>query len=288
MNYNLMPVKYFVDVVQTHGFISAARRNFVSETAVSSAIKKLENNLGHKLLNRTSGELSLTPTGEVFYERAVEILNSYNEIWHNPEEHPEKLLRIHFLQGLENEAAGLASKLPNNYEICFDEENFDTSISRLVKNNYDILIGFQLGFTGNNKIMTFPLNTVDFDLIFNAEQVKQYHNNLKALAQNSRIYMQDWKSTGILDIQTAMLKSYSQNGWLYRDVAEVNSFSAAYLNVNFKGGMTMVPSTFNSTHICENIYKFSPDHLKNKFHVVAGINSDKQRDLGKIISRTQL
>ena len=40
MNYNLMPVKYFVDVVQTNGFISAAKRNYVSETAVSSAIKK--------------------------------------------------------------------------------------------------------------------------------------------------------------------------------------------------------------------------------------------------------
>lgn len=26
MNYNLMPVKYFIDVVQTRGFISAAKR----------------------------------------------------------------------------------------------------------------------------------------------------------------------------------------------------------------------------------------------------------------------
>lgn len=44
MNYNIMPLKYFVDVAQTHGFISAAKRNYVSETAVSSAISKLEKN----------------------------------------------------------------------------------------------------------------------------------------------------------------------------------------------------------------------------------------------------
>lgn len=42
MNYNLMPVKYFIDVVQTRGFISAAKRNYVSETAVSLAVNKLE------------------------------------------------------------------------------------------------------------------------------------------------------------------------------------------------------------------------------------------------------
>ncbi|MBP2057174.1 DNA-binding transcriptional LysR family regulator [Lactobacillus colini] len=48
MKYNLMPLKYFIDVVETHGFISAAKRNYVSETAVSSAISKLEKSYIHR------------------------------------------------------------------------------------------------------------------------------------------------------------------------------------------------------------------------------------------------
>ena len=98
MKYNLMPLKYFVDIVQTKGFMSAARRNYVSETAVSSAIKKLENELGQKLLNRNGVVLSVTPVGELFYKRAVNILKSYNEIWYHPDPHPNQLLKIHFLQ----------------------------------------------------------------------------------------------------------------------------------------------------------------------------------------------
>lgn len=80
MNYNLMPFKYFVDVVQTQGFNSAAKRNYVSETAISNAISKLEQQIGHRLINRSSGNLTLTTYGQGFYQRAVALLYSYNEL----------------------------------------------------------------------------------------------------------------------------------------------------------------------------------------------------------------
>lgn len=272
MSYNLMPVKYFIDVVQTHGFISAAKRNYVSETAVSSAIKKLEAELGQKLLNRSNGELSLTPVGAEFYRRSVEIINLYNEIWNHPDPHPEKLLRIHFFQGLENEAAELANKLPSDCQISFDEENFDTGIIRLLNSNYDLLIGFQLAFQSNNKVLSLPLAKVGFDLLFNQEEVTQFHTNLLELAKNSMFYMQNWKSTGIEDIQSAMLKSYQQGNWTYRQITKVNSFAAACLNVNFKGGVTMVPESFKVPSFCQNIYRISPEHMQDAFEVDVALN----------------
>ncbi|MDN6967531.1 LysR family transcriptional regulator [Oenococcus sp. UCMA 17063] len=278
MNYNLMPLKYFIDVVQTGGFISAAQRNYVSETAVSSAIKKLEDSLGHRLLNRSANRSSLTPVGEQFYKRAVDIINSYNEIWHQPDTHPDKLLRIHFLQGLENDAAMFANKLPSKYRLSLDEEIFDSSISRLVKGYYDLLIGFQLAFSNNNKIKTFPLRTISFDLLFNTYEVKKYDTNLKKLAQNSKLYLQYWHSTGISDIQTAMLKAYNQDKWSYREKVGINSFSAACLNVNFRGGLTMVPENFKIPNNCESIYRYSPKHLNKLFKVVAAVNSKSSID----------
>ena len=272
MNYNLMPVKYFVDVVQTHGFISAARRNYVSETAVSTAIKKLEDELGQKLLNRAAGKISLTPVGEVFYKRSVEIINLYSEIWHHPDPHPEKLLRIHFLQGFESDAALLAANLPAICQPNFDEENFDTCIKRLIEGNYDLLVGFDLAFVGNNKIDCLTLRTTSFDLLLNKAELKQYQGNKKQLAQNSMFYVQNWKSTGITDIQLAMLKIYHQNNWSYKEVSEVNSFAAACLNVNFTGGITIVPESFILPPNCTNIERFSPAHLQNAFNVVLAMN----------------
>lgn len=272
MNYNLMPVKYFVDVVQTHGFISAARRNYVSETAVSSAIKKLEDELGQKLLNRSAGKFSLTPVGEVFYKRSVEIINLYSEIWHHPDPNPEKLLRVHFLQGFENDAALFASKIPDICQPNFDEENFDSCIKRLINGNYDILVGFDLAFAGNNKIDCLPFRKTSFDLLLNKDELRQYHGDEQQLAENSMLYMQNWKSTGITDIQLAMLKIYCQNGWKYKEVAEVNSFAAGCLNVNFNGGITIVPESFSLPQNCNNIERLAPVQLQKSFNVVIAMN----------------
>ncbi|MCH5462634.1 LysR family transcriptional regulator [Lactobacillus sp. LC28-10] len=286
MNYNLMPVKYFIDVVQTGGFISAAKRNYVSETAVSSAIRKLEDELGHKLLNRKAGQNSLTPVGELFYARAVGVINAYNEIWYHPDIHPEKLVRIHFLQGLAADAVEFVEQLPKSTHYSFDEELLDTSINRLIKGYYDILIGFQLAFANNDKVKIFPLKTINFDLIFNKEEVTQNKNNLKRLAQNSKLYLQNWQSTGISDIQTAMINAYAKDGWNYSETVNINSFAAACLNVNFKGGFAMVPENFHMPENCENIYRYTPAHLKQAFQVVIATESHAPQALLKLIVKS--
>lgn len=285
MNYNLMPVKYFIDVVQTNGFISAAKRNYVSETAVSSAIKKLENELGQKLLNRSAGELSLTPVGKEFYQRAVEIVDLYAEIWRHPDPHPERLLRIHFFQGLESETAKFAAKLPSSYEISFDEESLSSGIKRLINGNFDLLVGFQLAFVGNTKILSWPFEKVSFDLLFNKQECEQFHGEIKDLAQKSTLYMQNWKTTGIMNIQTAMLDAYSRDGWEHGTVAEVNSFAAACLKVNFGGGMTMVPHSFTLPKYCQNIDRVAPLHLKQAFNVVIALSPAISDDVKKMVKK---
>ncbi|KRO23539.1 transcriptional regulator [Lactiplantibacillus fabifermentans DSM 21115] len=281
-----MPVKYFVDVVQTHGFISAAKRNYVSETAVSTAVSKLEASLGHKLLNRSAGQFALTPVGEQFYPRAVEILNAYNEIWLHPDQHPDQLLRIHFLPGLAADAAAFAQQLPAKYRINFDEEMLDHSVSRLLKGSYDLLVGFELAFVNNAKIKTVPLRTISFDLIFNATAAEDGAANLQTIAQQSTFYLQYWQSTGISDIQDAMIEAYQQAGWDYQQVVGVNSFAAACLNVNFKGGFTMVPADFEIPANCENVYRYSPAQLHDAFKVVIAMNSALSKDLCKLVAHT--
>ncbi|CAM3065362.1 LysR family transcriptional regulator [Lactiplantibacillus plajomi] len=285
MNYNLMPVKYFIDVVQTRGFISAAKKNYVSETAVSTAISKLEGELGQRLLVRSAGQFDLTPVGREFYKRAVEILTAYSEIWRHPDINPDRLLRIHFLQGLGSDAATFASGLPTEYQVSFDEETLDNSVSRLVKGYYDLLVGFELAFLNNAKVKVLPLHRISFDLLFNADQVAAA-DDLKTLAKQSSLYLQYWQSTGISDIQTAMLKTYRQDQWDYHQIEGVNSFAAACLSVNFKGGVTMVPENFQIPAGCERIYRYSPRHLKDAFLVVLALSSANSRDLERIATRT--
>lgn len=64
----------FVRVVEAGSFVAAAGRRGVSTTAASRQIADLEQHLGARLLNRTTRRLSLTESGQAFYERSVVLL----------------------------------------------------------------------------------------------------------------------------------------------------------------------------------------------------------------------
>jgi len=64
-------IPVFVAVVEQGGFSPAARMLGISKSAVSKRINSLEQNLGIKLLHRTTRKLSLTEAGEHFFEHAV-------------------------------------------------------------------------------------------------------------------------------------------------------------------------------------------------------------------------
>ena len=66
--------QYFVDVFNLRSFTEAGKKNFVSQTAISQQISKLEKNVGGKLINRGNGEVAPTELGKLVYKRAVEIL----------------------------------------------------------------------------------------------------------------------------------------------------------------------------------------------------------------------
>jgi DNA-binding transcriptional LysR family regulator len=69
----------FVRVVETGSFARAAQRLDVSVSAVSRQVAELESHLGARLLNRTTRRLSMTESGQAFYERCVQLLADLEE-----------------------------------------------------------------------------------------------------------------------------------------------------------------------------------------------------------------
>ncbi|WP_290705395.1 LysR family transcriptional regulator [Amphritea sp.] len=68
-SFGAIPV--FVAVVESGGFSPAARFLGISKSAVSKRITQLEQQLGVKLLHRTTRKLSLTEAGEHYFEHAL-------------------------------------------------------------------------------------------------------------------------------------------------------------------------------------------------------------------------
>lgn len=70
----LNAMQLFVRVVDTGSFTAAAEQLDMSRAMASKLVRTLEQQLGVRLLNRTTRNLSLTGTGETYYQRATDIL----------------------------------------------------------------------------------------------------------------------------------------------------------------------------------------------------------------------
>ena len=72
----LRHLKYFVAVAEWKGFSHAARRLYVSQSAISEQVADLEREVGVQLLHRSRREVALTDEGEVFLEEANKVLTA--------------------------------------------------------------------------------------------------------------------------------------------------------------------------------------------------------------------
>lgn len=74
-NLELHSLEHFVALARTKNFTRAGEELNLSQSALSRSIQKLEDQLGQPLFERKPREVVLTELGELFLERAKEILN---------------------------------------------------------------------------------------------------------------------------------------------------------------------------------------------------------------------
>jgi DNA-binding transcriptional LysR family regulator len=75
----LAAIQVFAQVVESGSFAKAAERLGLSTSAASRQVADLEAHLQARLLNRTTRRVSLTESGQQFYERAVQLMADLTE-----------------------------------------------------------------------------------------------------------------------------------------------------------------------------------------------------------------
>lgn len=79
MTAQLNGVQEFTEVVRKGSFVAAAEGLGVTRSALSKSIKRLEIRLGVRLLNRSTRSLSLTPEGEIYFNRCTAALDMISD-----------------------------------------------------------------------------------------------------------------------------------------------------------------------------------------------------------------
>ena len=98
----LRQIEYFQAVIENGNFYEAAEQCHVSQSAISQQIKKLEDELDVKLLERHNRTFSLTPAGEHFYKKSLVITGDIGQMLRETKRiaaNDNKVLRIGYYKG---------------------------------------------------------------------------------------------------------------------------------------------------------------------------------------------
>jgi DNA-binding transcriptional LysR family regulator len=141
---SLTDIAVFIRVVDNGSFTAAADRLGISKSVVSKYVTRLENQLGARLLNRTTRSLSLTEVGRVFYERSrkglADIEDAQSEVSRMQGE-PRGTLRINAPMSFG--ILHVAPALPEFLELYPDikvDVNFDDRKVDVIEEGFDISV----------------------------------------------------------------------------------------------------------------------------------------------------
>ena len=73
-------MEIFARVAELASFTQAAEQLGLPKASVSTAVQQLENQLGTRLLHRTTRRVQLTQDGQVFHERCKDVLSDIDEL----------------------------------------------------------------------------------------------------------------------------------------------------------------------------------------------------------------
>jgi DNA-binding transcriptional LysR family regulator len=139
--FDLTDLKLFASIADTGSLTRAAEHTYISLPAASNRIKNLEDNLGTKLLTRTTQGVTLTPAGETFLHHGRLLLDQLEHLRDDLKEYAQGTNGI--VRVLANTSSALEF-LPNvfsQYLARYPRVN----IALQERQSYDIVRGVRLG-----------------------------------------------------------------------------------------------------------------------------------------------
>lgn len=159
---NIKQVRAFLAVAQTMSFASAATQLHLSQPALSLSIKSLEDNLGGKLLTRTTRHIALTPEGEALVPLARRLLAQ----WENAEDEMKQRFALQLgkiaIASMPSFAASMLPRAIRNYHVSYPNiqvaihDVLSDVVVEMVRNN-QVELGISFEPTNVLELSFYPL-----------------------------------------------------------------------------------------------------------------------------------
>jgi LysR family carnitine catabolism transcriptional activator len=183
MSMNIKQVRAFLAVAQSMSFANAANQLHLSQPALSLSIKSLEENLGGKLLTRTTRSIALTPEGEALVPIARRLLAQ----WENAEDEMKQRFALQLgkitIASMPSFAASLLPKAIRNYHVSYPniqvaiDDVLSDVVVEMVRNN-QVELGISFEPVGLLELVFYPLYDDRFIAILPKNHPLESHESI--------------------------------------------------------------------------------------------------------------
>lgn len=259
-------LSYFVKTVECESFTKAAEELYISQSAISKAIRNLEEELNTNLIERKYRKFTLTEEGKVVYEFAKDVLGYYKlkerDMLKKLEE-ADSILRF----GLAPTSGSIffysaiykfKDKYPN-IDLKIEDITSTYIVEKLLKNEIDM--GVTITPFNDNRFEIYNVFKSEAILIVGREHI---------LSNKDSVDFSDLKNEKFLQVKkdfmyyNVFLDHCKKAGFIPNIVFENNQWDLIIEMVSANQGVTILPKPLVDNYSKEKIHQV---HLKNpEFH----------------------
>jgi DNA-binding transcriptional LysR family regulator len=173
---DLNGVATFVQVVEHDGFTAAAEHLKVPKSTVSRSVKRLEQELGVRLLQRTTRRVSLTEAGRAYYERVSAALSGMDDARAaigDMQDAPRGTVRI---TAPPDAGAGVLAPILARFLRKYPKIKVEMSLTNryvdLVREGFDLAL--RMGKLADSSLIARPLGSIESGLFASPQYLARH------------------------------------------------------------------------------------------------------------------
>lgn len=291
---NIRQLQIFKTVCEEGSITKAAQKLYISQPAVSTTIIELEEYLGFDLFDRVSRNIVLNEKGQVFLNKAVILLDHYNDLHDSFVSIDEKAwIKIGSSITLS------IDKLPEVIKT-FKNTYPDTPIEVVVKNaediedmlkNHEIDLGLIEGVIKNKELVTIPLSSYEIVMVSSNNHDLAHKTNVSLDELLEYDFLLREKGSAIRDVfDSSLLLNNKSVTPLWTSINSQSLLNATLHNI----GITVLPEILVADYLKKkDLHKINCNEmtLSNTNQIVYNENKRQSKtvqDLIAIIKETYM
>ncbi len=245
---NLKQLEYFIAVAESLNFTKAAKKCYISQTAITLQIQSLEKRLGVSLFIRDKHHVELTAAGKVYLNEARAILIRAEEaakLARTASEGVTGELSVGFIRGYEqsrfSETLRTFREAYPNISLHLIRDNMSALYHHLEDNSCDIVLNLSLAAQGYENMTHRFLKRFPLMAVLYPGHPLSGHNHLsyRDLAQEDFIIMQPHGRA--TDEAEEVLLCYNRGGFIPHIISRDREVQTVLLEVSAGFGIAILP-----------------------------------------------